>query len=182
MEKLFVFGILSMVAVIISWHTVFHVKSHGFYRFFSWIFMIWIFSNNYPSWFTNPFSAPQLLSWIFLVISLYLAVAGLLLIKRIGKPDPGRQDKTLYNFEKTSELIEYGLYKYIRHPLYFSLILLCWGIYLKNPTLELSVFAILSTILLYLTSRRDEKECIEYFQEKYKDYMKRTKMFIPFIF
>jgi len=36
--------------------------------------------------------------------------------------------------------------------------------------------------MFYLTSRYDEKECIAYFGEKYTGYMKRTRMFIPFVF
>ena len=36
-------------------------------------------------------------------------------------------------------------------------------------------------IVLYLTAIFDEKECMDYFGEKYKEYMKRSKMFIPFL-
>ncbi|MHB9143104.1 MAG: methyltransferase family protein, partial [Paludibacter sp.] len=75
-----------------------------------------------------------------------------------------------------------GVFKHTRHPLYGSLIFLSWAIFLKNPTLFLSVISLISTILLYYTSRYDEKECINYFGDKYSDYMKHTKMFIPFIF
>ena len=37
-------------------------------------------------------------------------------------------------------------------------------------------------VMLYITAIFDEKECIVYFGDKYKEYMKRSKMFIPYIF
>jgi len=53
-------------------------------------------------------------------------------MKKIGKPGMNRDNKALYQFEKTSELIDTGIFKYIRHPLYSSLLFLTWGIFLKN--------------------------------------------------
>ena len=53
---------------------------------------------------------------------------------------------------------------------------------LKNPDLLLFAVASASTVFLYLTARMDEKECISYFGEEYKVYMKTTKMFVPYIF
>jgi len=182
MSKLIIFGILSVLIIFISWRTLFDTKSHGFYRFFSWICMAWLFASNYRSWFANPFSINQIISWILLVYSAYLVIAGLILIKNIGKPSSIRDEKNLFGFEKTTELIETGVFKHIRHPLYASLIFLTWAIFLKKPEVTLSLLAIISTILLYFTSKYDEKECINYFGQKYRDYMKRTKMFIPFLF
>jgi protein-S-isoprenylcysteine O-methyltransferase Ste14 len=116
------------------------------------------------------------------LISGYLVIAGVLLIKKSGKPVSERGEKTLYEFEKTSELIEDGIFNYIRHPLYSSLLFLTWGIFLKNPTDLLFVISLLSTVFLNLTAIFDEKECIKFFGVKYIEYMKRTKRFIPFIF
>lgn len=93
-----------------------------------------------------------------------------------------REDKNLYAFEKTVELVDHGIFGYIRHPLYSSLIFLTWGILLKNPSLSLIVVAAFSTAFLYLTAISDEKECVRFFGDKYLNYMKRTKRFIPFLF
>lgn len=182
MSKLIVFGILSLMVVIISWRTMFDSKTHGFYRFFSWICMSWLFASNYKFWFVDPFGIPQIISWILLFYSAYLVIAGILLIKYIGKPSSDRDEKNLFGFEKTTQLIETGVFRHTRHPLYASLIFVTWGIFLKNPQISLLIISLLSTFFLYITSRYDEKECINYFGEKYRNYMKRTKMFIPFIF
>ena len=182
MIKLILFGLLSLLVTIISWRTLFNTKSHGFYRFFSWISMSWLFASNYTYWFVDPFSISQIISWILLIYSAYLVIFGMLLIKKIGKPNSIRNEKNLFGFEKTTELIDNGVFKYIRHPLYSSLIFVTWALFLKNPTMPLFVIALISTNFLYFTSRIDEKECIIYFGDKYKKYMKRTKMFIPYLF
>lgn len=181
MEILIVFGILSLPVIIISWRTLFNIKSHGFYRFFSWECIIWLFVTNYKFWFDNPFSIKQIFSWIFLLFSGYLIITGVILMKKIGKSGKNRDEKTLYQFEKTSELIDQGIFKYIRHPLYSSLLFLTWGIFLKNTTDLLLFVALLSTAFLYITAIFDENECIKFFGDKYSEYMKRSKRFIPFI-
>jgi protein-S-isoprenylcysteine O-methyltransferase Ste14 len=182
MEKLIVFGILSLPVIYLSWRTLFNLKSHGFYRFFSWECIIWLFVSNFDHWFENPFGIKQVFSWIFLIFSVYLVLAGVLRMKKSGKSGNNRNDKELFQFEKTSELVDQGIFKFIRHPLYSSLLFLTWGIFLKNTTDLLLFLSLLSSVFLYLTALFDEKECITYFGEKYRDYMKRTKMFIPFIF
>lgn len=181
MNHLIYFLILSIPIIILSWRTLFTVKSHGFYRFFGWELMLWLFISNYKYWFVHPFSITQIFSWILLFLSVYLVLAGMLQMLKTGKPVKSNERKTLFQFEKTTELIDTGIFKYIRHPLYTSLIFLTWGIFLKNPTLILFFVAALSSLFLYLTSIIDEKECIAYFGEKYIEYMKHTTRFIPFL-
>jgi protein-S-isoprenylcysteine O-methyltransferase Ste14 len=182
MSKLIIFGILSLAIILISWRTLFNTKSHGFYRFFGWECMAWLFATNYKWWFVNPFSINQIISWVLLIYSAYLVVAGMILIKNVGKPNSTRDEKNFFGFEKTTELIDTGVFKHTRHPLYASLIFLTWAIFLKNPQAVLFTIAFMSSVFLYLTSLHDEKECILYFGEKYNEYIKRTKMFIPFLF
>jgi len=182
MVKIIVFLVLSIPIVFVSWRTLFFTKSHGFYRFFAWEGMLWLLVSNYRYWFTDPLSLHQVVAWILLVAALYLVIAGILRFLKHGKIDPAREAETLFGFEKTTELIDKGIYKYIRHPLYASLIFLTWAIFFKHPETVLFVVAVPSTILLYITSRYDEKECIAYFGDSYRDYMKRSKMFVPFVF
>ena len=181
MNRIIFFLILSMPVIVISWRTIFNIKSHGFFRFFSWECIIWLFATNYKYWFDDPFSINQIFSWIFLIISGYLVIVGVILMKKVGKQGNNRNEKTLYQFEKTTELIEQGIFKYIRHPLYSSLLFLTWGIFLKNFSIELLIVSMLSTVFLYLTATFDEKECIAFFGDKYIEYMKKSKRFIPYI-
>ncbi|MBI5324043.1 MAG: isoprenylcysteine carboxylmethyltransferase family protein [Ignavibacteriae bacterium] len=182
MTKLIVFIILSIPLVIVSWRTLFKIKTHGFFRFFAWECILWLLINNYIFWFENPFGLKQILSWLLLFYSLILLITGILQLIKFGKPHKSRNEKQLFNMEKTTLLVVNGIYKYIRHPIYGSLIFLTWGIYLKNTDLILTIFAILSTILLFITSKYDEKECIVYFGQSYKEYMTHSRMFVPNLF
>jgi protein-S-isoprenylcysteine O-methyltransferase Ste14 len=179
--SLIIFGILSLVVIAVSWRTLFKIRSHGFYRFIGWECILWLFAHNYKYWFEYPFQLNQIFSWILLIISAYMVITGVLLMKKLGKASKRRNEDALYQFEQTTELIDVGIFKYIRHPLYSSLIFLTWGIYLKCPDLQLLFIALLSTLSLYITAIFDEKECIQYFGKKYIDYKKRSKMFIPFL-
>lgn len=181
MKQLIPFVILSIPVIVLSWRTLTDAKSHGFYRFFSWECILWLLVCNVRYWFDDPLSLKQIFSWIILVIGAYLVLAGVIQMKRKGKAGNDREDKNLYQFEKTSELVDTGIFKFIRHPLYSSLIFLTWGIFLKNTTAILLVVSAFSTLFLVLTSLSDERECIRYFGDKYRDYMKRSKRFIPFI-
>jgi len=179
--ELIVFGILSIPLVYFSKHVIFNIKSHGFYRFLGWECIAWLLVGNYKFWFQEIFSPNQIISWIFLIYSLYLIIIGVDLIKKMGKSRETRKDGTLYQFEKTTELIESGLYRYIRHPLYGSLIFLTWGVFFKHVTIPLLVITVLATVLFFITSKIEEKENTAYFGEKYLQYIKRSKMFVPFI-
>lgn len=179
--KLLLFLLLTVFITAVSWRTLFQVKSHGFPRYFAWVGMAWLLASNYPYWFRDPFSIHQLISWTLLFVGLIVVGYGGRQFLKQGNIDKNREADTLFGFEKTTSLVDDGIYKYIRHPLYASLIYLAWGIYFKHPTPPLTVISVCSTLLLYLTMRYDERECIAYFGDAYRDYMKRSRMFIPFV-
>jgi protein-S-isoprenylcysteine O-methyltransferase Ste14 len=182
MNRLLLFGLMSLPVIALSWRSLWKKKSHGLYRFVSWECILWIFASNYPVWFRDPWSLPQLVSWAFLCASGYLVIAGTVMLKRAGKPEKSREDPSLFRFEQTTELVDRGIFRYIRHPLYSSLLLLTWGIFLKGPTLFLLAVSVVSSLFLFLTAYFDERECLNVFGERYAGYMKRTRRFIPFVF
>jgi protein-S-isoprenylcysteine O-methyltransferase Ste14 len=104
------------------------------------------------------------------------------LLRRHGRLDRQRQDVPLLGLEKTTTLVTEGAYRTIRHPMYSSLLCLAWGIFFKGPTLLAGGLAAAATGLLYATARADEAASVRYFGPAYQAYMKRTKMFIPFVF
>ena len=93
-----------------------------------------------------------------------------------------QDDNHLLTFEKTTALVTTGLYRYIRHPLYSSLLLLTWGVFFKIPAWSGGLLALAATLFLVATARADEAECIRFFGSSYQEYMKHTKMFVPFLF
>lgn len=86
------------------------------------------------------------------------------------------------SFENTTVLVRSGIYKYIRHPLYCSLLLLGTGIMFKEPGILQIIFGIINAAAVYFTGKIEEKEMKSKFGHQYTNYMNVTKMFIPFLF
>jgi protein-S-isoprenylcysteine O-methyltransferase Ste14 len=181
--KWIAFGIGSVGLVYVSRASLRDPRSHGFFRLFAWEAILGLFLLNVDHWFVNPFAWYQCIAWALLFVCIVPVVWGTVLLKRAGKPVDRREtDPNLLAFEKTSQLVTTGIYKYIRHPLYSSLLLLAWGAFFKMPSLAGSVMAAIATVCLVLTARADEAECIRFFGPQYEAYMKTTHRFIPFIF
>jgi protein-S-isoprenylcysteine O-methyltransferase Ste14 len=165
----------TILIILFSWFlSIKHKRYHGIARFFSFESMFILVLLNYPVWFKNPFSVMQLISWLLLLLSLYLAIAGFQQLKNSGKPLEG-------NFENTSVLVKDGLYRYIRHPLYLSLFLFGTGVMLKNPRYMQISLAVLNLAAVWLTAKIEEREMKVRFGDPYIQYMKETKMFVPYI-
>jgi protein-S-isoprenylcysteine O-methyltransferase Ste14 len=155
--------------------------SHGFYRFFAWEAILGLVVLNRQEWGAFPESTHQTVASALLALSVILAIAGLLTLRALGKPDTRRDNGSFYEFEKTTQLVTGGIFGYIRHPMYTSLLALAWGGYLQDPGLPGAVLAVAATGFLWLTARTDERECLAYFGPPYAEYMKRSKRFIPFL-
>lgn len=182
MNESIIFLVGTAFFVWVSRRSLLKPHSHGFYRFFAWECMLALVLVNFPMWSLNPFAPHQIASWLLLMISLALAIHAVTLLREIGRPSNERRDAELLSFEKTSTLVTTGVYRYIRHPMYASLLYLAWGAFLKDISLPSIALVSGASIALYLTARRDEAECIQYFGAAYAEYMKTNKRFVPFLF
>jgi protein-S-isoprenylcysteine O-methyltransferase Ste14 len=173
----------SAVLVFISRASLMKPGAHGFYRFFAWETILLLFLHNVSFWFTNPFTWYQSFSWIILVLSFIPLFWGIRLLRKQGKPVEVRESESnLLAFEKTTRLVTTGIYRYIRHPLYSSLLLLAWGIFFKLPSWVGGALVMVATGFLFLTALADEHECLRFFGDEYREYIKKTSRFIPFLF
>jgi protein-S-isoprenylcysteine O-methyltransferase Ste14 len=164
----------TLLIILFSWLlSIRYKRYHGIARFFAFESIYILVLLNYKVWFNDPFSFLQIISWILLVLSVYSVIAGYTLLKREGKPD--------LNFENTSLLVKSGIYGYIRHPLYLSVFLLGTGVMLKDPGTVQLVLGAVNAFTVYITARIEEKEMMAKFGDDYREYMKESKMFIPFI-
>ena len=125
--KLIIFAVANAGILFVSWKPLRNPRSHGFYRFFAFESILVLFLLNVEHWFRGPFSALQIVSWLLLLSSLVLAVHGFYLLRAIGKPQG--------DFEATTQLVTQGAYRFIRHPLYASLLLVGLGAFLKDVSL-----------------------------------------------
>lgn len=156
-------------------------KSHGFYRFFAWELMLIMIVLNMDGWYSAPLTIDQIICGIFMAISLLLVVISYESLRLHGKQSDSRSDLHLMPFEKTTELVTSGIYRFIRHPMYSSLIFLDWGLFFKQMSWLSGILALLACILLVIASFAEENENIHYFGEKYQEYMKHSKRFLPFL-
>jgi protein-S-isoprenylcysteine O-methyltransferase Ste14 len=183
MWKLLIFIFGSGYIIYISRQSLRAPKSHGFYRFFTWEIILVLFLLNVTRWFHDPLSWNQLIAWSLLMISLIPLFYGVQALTERGKPTSIREtEPQLYAFEKTTQLVTTGIYHYIRHPLYSSLLFLTWGIFFKKPGWIGLFLAMVASLFLFATAKADEKECIKFFGLEYQTYMKRSKRFVPFLF
>jgi protein-S-isoprenylcysteine O-methyltransferase Ste14 len=183
MWKLIIFVISTALLLYISRASLRQPASHGFYRFFAWEGILLLFLRNVEVWFVDPFTWHQLIAWVLLFVCLVPLAFGVRALRSHGGPTEERSgDPSLYAFEKTTTLVTSGIYGYIRHPLYSSLLLLAWGIFFKAPGLAGGSLVLVTTAFLMATARADEQECLRFFGEDYQAYMKRTKRFIPFLY
>jgi protein-S-isoprenylcysteine O-methyltransferase Ste14 len=78
------------------------------------------------------------------------------------------------------EMIDTGLYAYMRHPAYTGTFLELTGAALLYNHFILSWFLSLPYLIVVLKRiKQEEKTLIEEFGPKYQDYMKRAGMFLP---
>jgi protein-S-isoprenylcysteine O-methyltransferase Ste14 len=178
-----IFSYFTFLLIYISRASLRSPRSHGFYRFFAWEFILALFLLNAKYWFQNPLAWYQLIAWTLLFAALIPLAFGVYALTSRGKPSADREsDPSLLTFEKTTQLVTSGIYKYIRHPLYGSLLLLTWGIFFKLPSIAGGVLASAATLFLIATAKADEAECIQFFGVEYQNYMKTTKRFLPFLY
>ena len=180
--KVGVFMVASVGIVWVSWPSLRNFRFHGFYRFFAWEAILVLILINFDYWFYAPLSALQVISWFLLIVSLFLVIHGVQLLRMVGKPDDQRADPSLIGIEKTTTLVTVGAFKYIRHPLYSSLLFLVWGAFFKHTSWIGVCLAVLTTFFLTLTAKVEEAENIGFFGDVYRSYLTQTKMFVPFLF
>ena len=114
---------------------------------------------------------------IISIISVILIVLGLLM----GLLSVIQLNKNLSPFPSPingGELIDTGIYNYIRHPIYTSILstLFGYGLYSASGYKILLTIALL--VLFFYKSKYEEKKLSSVFYS-YPDYMKRTGRFLP---
>jgi protein-S-isoprenylcysteine O-methyltransferase Ste14 len=170
-----IFVIGSALLIWFSWVVSLRARRyHGIARFFAFESILMLFLLNVRFWFHEPSSVVHVLAWICLVSSLFLAVHGVFLLMKLGRPDG--------QLENTTRLVVRGAYQFIRHPLYASIAFLGLGIFLKRVTVLTSVLAAVVLVSVYLTAKIEEKEMLARFGNEYAVYRTKTKMFVPFVF
>jgi protein-S-isoprenylcysteine O-methyltransferase Ste14 len=81
-----------------------------------------------------------------------------------------------------TDLITTGMYQYIRNPTYLGLFILNLGIWLIWPTWAIFLLNLIFILFLEIQVRCEEDYLLTIHGQKYADYKKATKRYIPFIY
>lgn len=83
--------------------------------------------------------------------------------------------------KKGAKLAQNGIYKYIRHPMYSGIALVAISLFLSNPQfLSFTILALLCYVLDMKAST--EEDFLTKLHQEYKEYVSKTKKFIPFLY
>ena len=83
--------------------------------------------------------------------------------------------------DKNAILVAAGPYKFIRHPMYSAVLLVCLGFLIMNVNVVSGAVYMVLVADLLLKLRYEEKLLLKHFTE-YRDYMNKTKRLIPLVF
>jgi len=82
--------------------------------------------------------------------------------------------------EGKGELVTGGIYEYIRHPQYTGFLLITLGLLVHWATIPLLIMWPILVVLYYRLAKKEEREMEREFGDKYTEYKRRTRLFIPF--
>lgn len=111
--------------------------------------------------------------WIMICLGGAVGLAGVWVLGRNRTPFPKPHDESI--------LIQSGIYRFIRHPLYTSLCLLAVGWSALRGSGASGVVGVIMVVFLDFKSRREEQWLRAKFPE-YERYQQRVKRFLPGVY
>ncbi len=85
------------------------------------------------------------------------------------------------SLKEKPELVITGPYHYVRHPIYTGLSIAMMGSIITEGFMWLIWFVFMGGYFIY-SAKKEERSMLLQFPDQYPEYMRRTKMLIPFIF
>ncbi len=110
---------------------------------------------------------------LLLMAGLSLAVAGLLHLGMNLTPLPRPKEN--------ATMIQTGVYRLVRHPIYGGIIVSAFGWSLWIHSILTICYAALLLLFFEIKSNREERWLMEKFPE-YSEYRRRARKFIPFVY
>jgi len=98
----------------------------------------------------------------------------------LGRDHLSRDRATPWSNETDPGLVTSGPYALVRHPIYGGMLLAMLGSAIGQSVLWLLPLIVYGPYFIR-SARHEEAHLLERFPERYRDYMKRTKMLLPFL-
>ena len=160
----------------IAFVIAFAIEMHGIP--FSMNIIAWLIGKNLPEGILWGHTLISNVGYLGMYINIGLAIIALCLIlngwyniyKKYWSKESGK-----------GELVTTGVYRFIRHPQYTGLLLISLGMLIEWATLPMLIMFPIIVFMYVRLAKREENDMINEFGVAYKQYIARTKMFIPFI-
>ena len=118
--------------------------------------------------------------WFFSGLIFMLAGS---IIRLVAFRTLGKYFSIMITIQQNHKVIKEGIYSLLRHPAYTGLFLFMLGIGLSlGNWLSLFIIFTVSATIAFVRVPLEEKALIERFGNEYRNYMKKTKRYIPYLF
>jgi len=108
------------------------------------------------------------IGWGLLWVSAVLGWLPIFTFRRKGMVKKGK------SYIHTTKLVDSGIYSVVRHPQYLAGIVICVSIMLIAQNWQAIVCGAIAAVLFYITTYDADKDAVEKFGEKYREYITRV--------
>jgi len=84
-------------------------------------------------------------------------------------------------FRQGHELIKTGPYRFVRHPIYTGILLMCFGQAIHNGRLQAWLGFLILCLGFWIKLQQEESLMLRHFPDEYPAYRKRVKALVPFL-
>ena len=84
-------------------------------------------------------------------------------------------------FKKEHKLIEQGPYRYVRHPIYTGILLMCLGTAIESGRPAAFAGVLFFLVGFWFKLQQEEKLMLRHFPQEYAAYKARVKALVPFV-
>lgn len=84
-------------------------------------------------------------------------------------------------FKQGHELIRRGPYRFVRHPIYTGILMMCLGTAIEMARLRSWLALPLMAIAFWIKLKQEERLMLRHFGDQYRDYQRQVKALVPFV-
>ena|ERR1700690_1875864 len=84
-------------------------------------------------------------------------------------------------FKRGHELVKTGPYRFVRHPIYTGLLVMCLGSAIEMGMLRCWLSIVVVGIGFWIKLKQEERLMLRHFPDEYPTYQKQVKALVPFV-
>jgi protein-S-isoprenylcysteine O-methyltransferase Ste14 len=84
-------------------------------------------------------------------------------------------------FKQGHELVKTGPYRFVRHPIYSGLLVMCLGSAIEIGRLRCFLSLLVVGVGFWIKLKQEERLLLRHFPDEYPDYQRQVKALMPFV-